>query len=139
MTKYEVPDDHWEEEQEDEEESNESPVRVESHDVDVILTVDPDHDHADMGYGREKYTVRLVDDDEDAPYALYCIEHKWKGNYWRDVKELDWRDIPTEVQLRVAEVVDCAGVDDLDSGVRLVEEGGRSTWTARKESDDSEQ
>ncbi len=123
MTKYSVPDDHWEDEDDGPVESN-APTSIESHTVDVILTTDPTED---MGYGRKKFTAHIAHKD-DGPVVLYFTRHRWKGNFWRDIEELDWRDVPGSVKRQVAAVVACDGVDDLDPGHRLVEEGGRSTW-----------
>lgn len=116
----------------DREETDQSPTSIDSHTVDVILTTDPDEE---MGYGREKYTTKLVHDD-DGLRVLYCVEHRWKGNFWRDIREWDWCDVPHPVRERVASVVDCDGVDDLNPGVRLIGEGGRCSWTHRQEDDD---
>ena len=131
MTKYSVPDDYWD--RKDEPADEYSPTTVDSHNVDVILTTDPTET---MGYGREKYTAHIVHDDEGVR-VLYFTKHRWKGNYWRDVRDLDWLDVPGSVRQQVAAVVACDGVDDLDPGVRVIGEGGRSTWRqcARGEDD----
>lgn len=131
MSKYDVPDDYWEEREERQKDPETgSRTSVQSFEVEVIYTVDPDED---MGYGREKYTARLTHDGEDGLRALYVVEHKWKGNYWRDTRRWDWRDVPAPVRRQVADVVHCGHVGDLDPGVRLIDEGGESTW--RRESD----
>lgn len=128
MSKYSVPDDHWE--SREERELAESPARVDTHSVEVILTTDPTEKY---GYGREKYTVHIVHDGEDAPYALYATEHRWKGNFWRDVKDIDWHDVPGTVRKQVACVVACNGVNDLHPGHRVIGEGGESRWKRRQE------
>jgi hypothetical protein len=127
-TKYgdRIPDDYWDE---DDEQDAESPASLESHEVDVILTTDPTED---MGYGREKYTIHIGHDFEDSPVAVFATEHRWKGNFWRDVRQIDWHDVPGAVKREVADVVDCDGVNDLHPGRRVVGEGGRSTWTSRE-------
>lgn len=131
MSKYSVPDDHW---KEDDEPDPESPASINSHKIDVILTTDPTEKH---GYGREKYTVHIGHDFDDSPVAVFAIEHRWKGNYWRDVKQIDWHDVPGAVKQQVAHVVDCEGVGDLHPGHRLVGEGGESTWREKgRESDE---
>lgn len=132
MAKYNVPDDHWEED-DDQEIEEYSPTSVDSHEVDVILTTDPNED---MGYGREKYTA-VITHDEDGPTVLYFIKHRWKGNFWRDTHELDWKDVTYTVKKQVAEVVDCDGVDDLDPECRLIEEGGRCTHRRKKSLEES--
>lgn len=128
-TKYEVPEGHWEDddpdpEPEPEPESAADPVRIDSHTIDVVLTTDPD---ADMGYGREKWSVVFQHDDGDV-YCLYATEHRWKGNYWRDVRLWDWRDVPTVVRRAAAAIVECDGHEALDPGGRVVGEDGESTW-----------
>ena len=128
MPKYSVPDDHWQNDEEPD--RGDSPAKLDTIEVNVILTTDP---HADMGYGREKYTAHVVHDDTDGLYVLHVVEHRWKGNFWRDIRDWDWKDAPGLVRERVASVVDCDGVDDLDPGVRLVDEGGESTWSGSDE------
>ena len=123
MSKYSVPDDYWEKDEPDY-----SPTHVHSHKIDVILTTDPTES---MGYGREKYTAHLTH-DEDGPTVLYFTEHRWKGNYWRDIRRWDWKDVPGSVRQQIAAVVACDGVTDLDPGVRLINEGGESTWRELK-------
>lgn len=128
QTKYEIPDDHeWADEQEPDEDVQDR-TSVQSHEVDIIYTVDPNED---MGYGREKYTVHLTHGKDRDPIALYVLEHRWKGNYWREHTEWDWRDIPMPVKKRVASIVDCAGVEDLKPERRLVDEGGETAWQRR--------
>ena len=126
MSKYSVPDDYWE--PDEPEEADYSPTSIDSHKIDVVLTTDPTET---MGYGREKYTATLSH-DEDGPTVLYFIKHRWKGNFWRDIRRLDWLDVPGSVRQQVADIVACDGVDDLDPGVRLIDEGGESTWRELK-------
>lgn len=134
MTKYQISDDHeWADEQRDREAREYDPTSLESHTVDVVLTTDQDERY---GYGRERYTVHVGHDEDNAPYVVYAVEHTWKGNYWRETREWDWRDIPGSVRQRATSVV--AGADspaDLDSGYRLIDEGGRPTWRRRDEDD----
>lgn len=100
---------------------------VKSHDVEVILTVDPDPDY--YGYGREKYEAQVSYDKETGePFVLHVIEHKWKGNYWRDIRDWDWKDVPEPVRQQVTAVLPVDHPDELDPGHRLVEEGGVSRW-----------
>lgn len=131
MSKYSIPDDHeWADEKE--QQLDHQPVHVDRHEVDVILTTDP---HEKYGYGREKYTAHLSH-DEDGATCLYFTEHRWKGNFWRETTEWDWQDVPGLVKRQVAAVVDCDGVDDLDPGHRLVDEGGESTWIHPEEDEE---
>lgn len=135
MTKYEIADDHeWADEKQADDPA-ESPVSVDSHTVDIIHTTNPD---ADMGYGRDKYTVHIVDEsswNDGTPYATHAVKHRWKGNFWRETKQVDWRDLPPIVRKRVLSLVPCLA---LDPGCRLVDEGGRSVWSERQDRGDSE-
>lgn len=124
MTKYSVPDDHWDDS--DDSTAEFSPVHVDSHTVDVIHTTDPNES---MGYGRDRYSAHVTHGD-DGPTVLYFTKHRWKGNYWREHLELDWRDTPGVVRRQVADVVACDGVDDLDPGHRLIDEGGEACWAS---------
>lgn len=106
----------------------EAPERtmVKDHEVDVIYVVDPDED---MGYGREKYTATIRYDDETGdPYVLYVVEHRWKGNYWRDTTDWEFQDIPEPVRQQVAAVLPVDRPTDLDTETRVIDEGGESRW-----------
>lgn len=126
MTKYEIPDDYeWADEKQGQ---TEAPDRtsIDSHEVDVIYTTDPSEDY---GYGRERYTATLrYDDETDEPYVLMVVKHRWKGNYWRDTHDMDWRDTPEPVRKQVAAVLPVDAPDELDCGVRMFDEGGESRW-----------
>jgi len=122
-TKYTVPDGHWEKDAEDTTDAHPTQY-IKSHEVDVYVDDEPDPED---NYDRTKYTAHITYRD-DEPSALYVTTHRWKSNYWRDMMDLDWRDTPKIVKERVAAVVACDGVDDLDPNVRLVEEGGRNRW-----------
>ncbi|RQG93713.1 hypothetical protein [Natrarchaeobius oligotrophus] len=123
-TKYSVPDGHWDDDPEPEPELERT--RVSDHEIDVIFVTDPG---ADMGYGREKYTATIRYDDETGePYVLFAVEHRWKGNYWRDVTDWDWRDVPEPVRRQIAAVLPVDSPDDLDDGVRVIGEGGECRW-----------
>jgi hypothetical protein len=101
-------------------------THVKNHEIDVIYVTDPAED---MGYGREKYTATIRYDDETGdPYVLYAVEHRWKGNYWRDTTDWDWRDLPEPVRQQVAAALPVESPDELDSGTRLMDEGGESRW-----------
>lgn len=121
-TKYSVPDGHWDED----DESEETPERtqVHSHEIEVYYDTEPDPED---NYGREMYTVTVTCND-DGPSVLYAVEHRWKGNYWRDVTDWDWRDLPGPVRQCVANALPVESPDDLDGGVRLMDEGGESRW-----------
>lgn len=123
MSKYSVPDDHWERDEPEVEADDR--MHVENHEIEVVYTTDPDEKY---GYGRKKYSVTITYDDERGAEALRAITHRWKGNYWRDTLDLDWQDVPGPVRQKVASLLPVDGPDDLDSGVRLFDEGGESRW-----------
>jgi hypothetical protein len=111
---------------EDDEEDAPERTRVSGHEIEVIYTVDPGED---MGYGREKYDAIIRYDDETGePYVLYVVEYRWKGNFWRDTTDWDWQDVPEPVREQVAAVLPVDGPEELESGVRLMDEGGESRW-----------
>lgn len=99
---------------------------VDTHKIEVIYVTDPSED---MGYGREKYTLNIrYDDDTGEPYVLFAIKHRWKGNYWRDVLDLDWKDVPYPVKERVVSLLPVERVGDLATENRLIPEGGESRF-----------
>jgi len=126
--KYEIPDDHEWTDQEEVDEDVLDRTSVDTHEVSVIYTVDPNED---MGYGREKYTAHLTHGKDRDPVALYVLESRWKGNYWREKTEWDWRDIPDPVKRRIADVVACNGAGSLRPQNRLIPEGGETAWQRR--------
>ncbi|AEH39487.1 hypothetical protein [Halopiger xanaduensis] len=127
-TKYgdQIADHEWTEDGPDDDPDEHERTSIDGHEIDVIYTTDP----GETGrYGREKYTATVSYDDETGePHILYVVKHRWKGNYWRDVTDLDWRDVPEPVREQVAATLPVDGPDALDSGVRLIEEGGESRW-----------
>lgn len=125
-TKYgEELDGHdWSESEPDVETQDRTSIK--NHEIDVIYVTDPGED---MGYGRGKYTATIRYDDETGePYVLYVVEHSWKGNYWRDVTDWDWQDVPQPVRQQVATALPVRSPEELESGVRLMDEGGESRW-----------
>jgi hypothetical protein len=123
-TKYEISDEYWNRANEVMCEK-EPPTTVKSHTVAVIMTVD---ENAEMGYGREKYSVQINHSTSDAPVALYAMQYRWKGNYWQKQRQIDWCDVPVSVKRETEQVVECNGINDLDPGHRLIGEGGRDPW-----------
>lgn len=125
MSKYEIPDDHeWADEKQQQEPSK--LTRVRSHDIEVYHDTEPDPKD---NYERERYTLTVSYDDETGdPYVLYAVEHRWKGNYWRDITDWDWRDLPDAVRESVTTALPVESPAELDSGVRLMDEGGESRW-----------
>jgi hypothetical protein len=128
-TKYSVPDGYWDRDQPDETDlPDHHPTHVQSHAIDVIHVEDP---HKKNGYGRTMFTTHLSHrDDGGGPIALYCIRHRWKGNFWREAEELDWYDIPGVVRQRVAAALSTTTAD-LDPECRLIGEGGRTLGERR--------
>lgn len=101
-------------------------TRVKSHKIVVYYDAEPD---PEGNYGREKYTLTIsYDNDTGDPYVLHAVEHRWKGNYWRDVTDWDWLDLPDPVRQCTASSLPVESVGDLNNGVRLVDEGGESRW-----------
>lgn len=101
-------------------------VYVDGHEVDVIYITDPGETG---GYGRERYTATINYDDETGdPYVLFVVKHRWKGNYWRDSLDMDWRDVPGPVRQQIAAVLPVNGPNALDCGHRMIDEGGESRW-----------
>lgn len=123
-TKYTVPDDHWDEEDVEEENDAHPTEYIASHEVAVYVDDEPDPDD---NYDRTKWTAHVTYRDGE-PSVLYFTTHRWKGNYWRDQYDYDWRETPDVVKRRVASVVACDGVDDLDPEVRLIDEEGVNRW-----------
>jgi len=122
MTKYgdRIADRDWSKEPKEEQPDR---TKVKDHTIEVIYTTDPDETR---GYGRKKYKIILRYDE--GPYVLYCIEYKWKGNYWRDVTDWDFQDIPTPVRQQVAMVLPVNRPGELDTENRVIPEGGESRF-----------
>lgn len=99
-------------------------TRVKSHELDVYYDTVPDPDD---NYERDRYTVRL-DHRGDEPEVLVVVKHRWKGNYWRDTTDLDFRDAPEPVRRRVAAALPVDSPATLDPDERLVDEGGESRF-----------
>lgn len=126
-TKYgdRLDNDQWDE-PEPEPDGGDARARITDHELDVYYDADPDPED---NYDRERYTVAIrYDDETDDPYVLYAVEHRWKGNYWRDVTDWDWQDVPEPVRERVAAALPVESPTDLESGVRLIDAGGESRW-----------
>lgn len=135
MAKYEIDDDHeWGDEQEPDRDTTDR-VSITRHEVDVVIVTDPSED---MGYGREKWTAHLTHGGPDTPTVLYFTEHRWKGNFWRDIREWDYRDAPVAAKRKVARWVQDASVESLRPGYRVVDEGGKTParWRVNQEDDD---
>jgi hypothetical protein len=109
VTKYSVPDDHWEP---DTDESPPAWTEDTSADVEIDVTL---HDE---GYQTDrKWTVHVAhrvgdsapDGEDDEVVAAWAMEHRNKGNYWREGSHwkdaVDFVDLPLRVRKRVAAVL----------------------------------
>ena len=102
MTKYDVPDDHWEDN-----ESEDPPAWREDTSADIKIDVQLH----DQGYQNdEKWTVHVQhhpgDDRPQECVAGFAVKHRNKGNYWRRGEmhrdSVDFVDLPLRVRRRVA-------------------------------------
>lgn len=124
-TKYgdSIADHDWSAPEQDEQTSD---TRVKSIELQIWHETVPEPEDR---YEIEMYEVTVTfDTDTGEPYVLYAIEYRWKGNYWRDITDWDWRDLPNGVRNEVADSLCVDSPDDLDAGARLVDEGGESRW-----------
>lgn len=119
--KYSIPDDYWDEEDEDEPMPT---TTIKKHEIEVVHTTDPSED---MGYGRDMWKA-ILDYEDGEPYVLYCIKYRWKGNYWRDIEDWEFADVPAPVRRQVAAVLPVDEPAALDTETRLMDEGGESRW-----------
>lgn len=122
-TKYgdRIPEDAWV----DQEEDVPDRARVKTHTIELYYDDEPG---TNDNYQRTKYELRIAYTDTGEPYALYAISHRWKGNYWRDMLDLDYRDLPTAVKETVASKLPVDHPDDLQHEHRLIPEGGENRW-----------
>jgi len=105
VTKYgdRIDDDHW---QTDEPEGQPRWREETSADIEIDVTLH------DQGYQTdEKWTVHCHDPDyRDGIIAGFAVEHRNKGNYWREGDlwddAVDFVDLPLPVRQRVAHVLD---------------------------------
>lgn len=103
--KYSVPDDHWEEDEDD------MPARWReetSADIEIDVRLHQE------GYQEDrKWTVHVsehFDDDRLADViAGFGVEHRNKGNFWREGEmhrdSIDFVDLPLRVRRRVAAIL----------------------------------
>jgi len=139
VTKYNVPDDHWEDDEPEGPPAWKEDTSAKSIEIDVQLH--------DQGYQTdEKWTVFCTDKLDDCGIiAGHAIEHTNKGNYWREGERwrdaVDFVDLPLRVRQRVAAVLnrdisvitpesrtihrdDDTGVADRDSDTKDQQSGG---------------
>jgi len=101
MTKYEVPDDAWED---DEPEGPPAWKEDTSADIKFDVTL------IKQGYqNNRKWTIHCSDSLEGEITAAYAVEHHNKGNYWREGNmhrdSVDFVDLPRRVRQRAAHVL----------------------------------
>jgi hypothetical protein len=106
MTKYSVPDDHWDA---DDEEAPPAWREDTSADVEIDVTL-----HRQGYQNSRKWTVHvshsaidtIFDSEEDRTVAGWAVEHHNKGNFWREGQKwrdaVDFADLPLRVRRRVA-------------------------------------
>lgn len=105
MSKYgdRIDDDHWEQDESEGPPAWKEDTSAKSIEIDVQL-----HDE---GYQTdEKWTVHCSQSAFDGRIiAQYAIEHRNKGNYWRDGNRwddaIDFADLPLRTRQRVAHVL----------------------------------
>jgi hypothetical protein len=103
MSKYDVPDDYWEEEELGEVPAWKEDTSAKSIEIDVQI-------HNDGYQTDNKWTVHVTARlDERGVIAGYGIKHTNKGNYWREGEmwddAVDFVDLPLRVRQRVAHVL----------------------------------
>lgn len=101
MSKYDVPDEHWEGHQADQPPNWQERTSAE---IDLQVTL---HDE---GYQNDRrWTVHIRQGHRDHPVAVYAGEHQNKGNYWREPNlwrdAVDFAELPDAVQQRVADLM----------------------------------
>jgi hypothetical protein len=102
VTKYEVPDDAWEDDETEGPPAWKEDTSAKSIEFDVQLH--------EQGYQEdEKWTVHCTDSLDGDITAAYAVKHRNKGNYWRegDIHDngVDFVDLPRRVRERVAHVL----------------------------------
>jgi len=103
MTKYSIPDDHWEDDEPEGPPAWMEDTSAVSIEIDVQL-------HNEGYQTDKKWTVHCTDRlDDEGIIAGYAIQHRNKGNYWREGQRwddaVDFEDLPLRVRQRVAAVL----------------------------------
>ena len=117
MSKYDVPDGHWEPEEDD------SPPRwVEE----TSATLEVEVYIHEQGYQEDRRWRVMFgrNSDSDDVTALYAIEDRNKGNYWRkrDFEHaIDFVDVPLRARQRVAALLN-RDLDDITPSQRLMDD-----------------
>jgi hypothetical protein len=104
VTKYEVPDGYW-----SEDEPEHPPAWCEDTSASDITI---DVELHEQGYQNDRrWSIHLSDrtDSGDGVVATHAVEHRNKGNFWRDGRRwddaVDFVDLPRRVRRRVAAVL----------------------------------
>lgn len=115
MSKYDVPEDHWE--QLDERPESQWRERT-SAEIEVEVTLH------DQGYQTDrKWTVHVLKGHRDHPVAVWAEEHHNKGNFWRPPNR--WRDavdfveLPWPVRKRVASMMN-RSIEEITPEIRMI-------------------
>lgn len=117
MTKYSVPDDAWD----DDEPTGPPAWKTDTSARDIQLDVQL-HDE---GYQTDrKWTIHCTERaHDDRLLAAYGVEHRNKGNFWRDGDRwddaVDFVDLPLRVRKRVATVLN-RGLDTITPDERVI-------------------
>jgi len=107
MSKYNVPDDYWEQETKDQPPAWQEDTSAKSIEIDVRL-------HREGYQEDRKWTVHVADWTTDEKvdaevHAGWAVEHQNKGNYWREGDKwddaVDFVDLPLRIRERVASVL----------------------------------
>jgi len=132
MTKYDVPEDYWE----DDEPEGPPAWKEDTSAKDIQLDVQLH----EQGYQEdERWTVHCTQKiDGSGLLAGYAIKHRNKGNYWRDGSRwddaVDFVDLPLRVRQRVAHVLNLSLEEITPDSRRIRREDG--TGIADREKDD---
>lgn len=131
MSKYDVPDDHWEREEPDNPPAWAEDTSARSIEIEVQL-------HNEGYQTDRKWTVHFSDRlDEKGVIAGYGIEHQNKGNFWRFGERwedaVDFVDLPLRVRQRVAAVLN-RDLDEITPGERTINREDGTGIADREES-----
>ena len=121
MSKYEVPDDQW---QEPDEGNGEQWRDKTSADIEVEVTI-----HNEGYQTDQRWTVELSELHDGELKALYAGEHQNKGNFWRQPDmwsdAVDFVELPFPARKRVASLFG-KSLEEITSEERLIHrEDGR--------------
>jgi len=132
VTKYDVPDDYWEEDE---------PEGPPAWKDDTSANIEIDVTLHEQGYQNdERWTVHCSDRvEDDEIIAGFAVKHQNKGNYWRDGEmwrdAVDFADLPLRVRQRVAAVLnrDLAEITPEERAIRREDGTGIADRDSRTE------